>query len=337
MCYGLSVVAHAGLALACAVTPFKAPPAAPRGGAVVLQVSEGSAVSMPFMPPPPGASEHGDPERDAETPPVEAVLPDALPEPEAEMAQGPPTEPDDTPPNAPDPTEAAEPEPTQPVAAEPPPAEAVAEAPPVHEVSEPGEASAQLPVERDAWQPVSPAWARPDAAGEAGRSADAQAHSPETPPTRTTAGEPGEDGPPAASAALDPASAQADSAQETEPDLEDPPTEADTSPAPPAPAQDDAASRQVFGEDEVDQPIRFDELVRPTPSAISRRHNETGTVVVLIQVNADGELSEVRVLDDAGHPRLVEAALRALRRSSFLPAIRDGHPVTSTRRIEYRF
>lgn len=306
---------------------------------------------MPFMRPPPGVSDHGNPELDPEVEPAEVVLPEDLPEPDTDRAQGPPTEPEVDPQPDTAQAEAQEPGPQTPNA-ERPPSEAMADAPPELAPAEPLESAAQVPVEREAWGPISPPWTHPGAAGETWRSANAQSQATETPPARNA---------PAGEAPATPASLadNNDTSPETDhvSDAEGAPEESPAEPAPPAvsladaappaenedrpdapaPTQTDTEAQQVFGEDDVDQPIRFDEQVRPTPSAISRRRNETGTVVVLIRVDAEGELDDIRVLDDAGHPRLLDVALQALRQSTFTPATRDGEPVTSTRRVEYRF
>ena len=337
--------------MACAVTPFKSQSAAPQGGTVVLQISDGSRVSMPFMRPPPGVSEQGNPEIHAEAEPIDAVLPEDLPEPDTESAQGPHTEPEIDPQPDTAQAEAQEPGPQTPNA-ERPPSEAMTDAAPELAPAEPLESAAQVPVEREAWGPMSPPWTRPDAVAETERGAEAQPPFAGTPPTRNApAGQ--TPATPASLADSNETSPEADRVAHAEVEAEEshaerampavapveslPPAENEDRSDAPAPTQTDTEAQQVFGEDDVDQPIRFDEQVRPTPSAISRRRNETGTVVVLIRVDAEGELDEIRVLDDAGHPRLLDVALQALRQSTFTPATRGGEPVTSTRRVEYRF
>jgi protein TonB len=99
----------------------------------------------------------------------------------------------------------------------------------------------------------------------------------------------------------------------------------------------DAPASVVYDEDSVDQPITFDKKTRPKQSTVSKRRGESGTVRIRIEVDADGKLIRQEVLDDAGHPRLLKAAMSALDDSTFQPAEREGEPVRSTRVIEYRF
>ena len=109
-----------------------------------------------------------------------------------------------------------------------------------------------------------------------------------------------------------------------------PPIEADE------PVQENA-SAAVYDEQSVDQPIAFDKMARPKPSAVSRRLKEAGTVRIRIEVDAQGRLLGYEVLDATEHPRLLAAALSALEDSTFVAARRGDEAVRSTRVIEYRF
>lgn len=346
MCYGLSVCAHAALAWACAVTPVRVMPSDPGGAAVVMQVSSGTRVSMPLLKPRPGASEQGNPEAEVDDNLPNASRPDAI-------EQAPPDQ------GASDLSPPTEGKPTSQPDAPPPPVLADADPPPILEAAPPPGTQPQAmqdtpgsttqPVPADmleealAWTPASPRWEQPtrpaptpdervdarttattgDGVAEQpqAQDSDVPTQTPDAPATQVAEAMPTDHPPPPA---VDP--------PEPTPQPTDP---TDTEAAASAETDDDAG--RVFDESQVDTPIRFAKQVRPTASAISRRHNETGTVVVLIRVEPDGELAQVDVLDDAGHPRLAEAALRALYRSSFTPATRAGEPVSSTRRIEYRF
>jgi len=101
--------------------------------------------------------------------------------------------------------------------------------------------------------------------------------------------------------------------------------------------QADDPPAEVYDEDSVDRGITFGKKVRPEPPMVSKRRGESGNVRILIEVDANGELIRHEVLDDAGFPRLLEAALKALRDSTFEPATVGDRPVHSTRVIEYRF
>ncbi|XAM01190.1 TonB family protein [Phycisphaeraceae bacterium D3-23] len=379
MCYGLSVVAHTALAWACTLHDVPRAVEGDRRSPVVMQISSGSSVTMPFFQPPPGLSETGNPEliEDDELPGG------ALPEE--------PTPEDDTPPTPPD-AQAEEQAPTHAEAPAPELAEQDAEpdtAPPPSQAEGPDQpavtpnAQAQAdPVEPapspepEAHEavPPEPSEAQPFASTDHDDAPDAAAWIPRQSPAsanpsanhtaeqRTANTDPQDAGQPNApqtdTPATEPAQAETDDHAETDathdaddaPPVEraaqqpaDPPTpETDASPDTPAPREAEreatpSTTAAVYDETTVDEPIAFNEQVQPTAPAISRRQGETGVVIVRIEVDATGELVDFDVLDDAGHTRLRDAALRALRRSTFHPAARKGQPVASTRIIEYRF
>jgi TonB family protein len=54
-------------------------------------------------------------------------------------------------------------------------------------------------------------------------------------------------------------------------------------------------------------------------------------------VQADGRAGDVRVVETPGYPRLVDAAVRAVRQAAFRPAMRGGRPVASILRLRIRF
>ena len=70
-------------------------------------------------------------------------------------------------------------------------------------------------------------------------------------------------------------------------------------------------------------------ISRPAPTYPSdaMRNGETGTVVVRIEVGADGEPTAVRLATRSGSRSLDRAALQAAKRWRFRPAQRDGQPV----------
>ena len=78
-------------------------------------------------------------------------------------------------------------------------------------------------------------------------------------------------------------------------------------------------------------------LPAPVYPRESLRRREQGTVVVEVDVDADGSVSAVRVVDDCGFPRLAEAALAAVRKHAFRPATEGGRAVACRWRIPFRF
>jgi TonB family protein len=72
----------------------------------------------------------------------------------------------------------------------------------------------------------------------------------------------------------------------------------------------------------------------------ARRRGEAGTVIVELEIRADGSIGEIRVLRDPGYPMLREAALAAaekLRGHRFSPATLDGRPIEYPAPIRYEF
>ncbi|MBU8542311.1 energy transducer TonB [Roseomonas sp. ROY-5-3] len=69
----------------------------------------------------------------------------------------------------------------------------------------------------------------------------------------------------------------------------------------------------------------------------SRIRNEQGRVTLRVEIDAIGRVVDVRVLRSAGYPALDEAAMQAVRRWRFEPAMRDGVPVLSSTAIGITF
>jgi len=69
----------------------------------------------------------------------------------------------------------------------------------------------------------------------------------------------------------------------------------------------------------------------------SRRLGEEGLVLLEVEVLPGGEVGQVRVLQAPGYPRLVAAAIEAIRKATFKPALSDGLPIRSLVEIPIRF
>ncbi|MFN3167181.1 MAG: energy transducer TonB [Phycisphaeraceae bacterium] len=133
------------------------------------------------------------------------------------------------------------------------------------------------------------------------------------------------------------------SPQSAEPD---PPTTAAAESAKPTQTPKNASATEhdmpdpkakAYDEDSVDQRVEFKKKVVPKKSYKSEKFGDTGTIRILVEIDVDGTLVRHTVLEGEDQPRLLAAALKALRGSTFLPAEREGEPVRSTRMIEYRF
>src|SRR5439155_478046 len=74
-----------------------------------------------------------------------------------------------------------------------------------------------------------------------------------------------------------------------------------------------------------------------TPPAVAPEGgNQNATVVLLVTVAADGTVRDVGVAQSAG-PALDAAAIAAVVRWKFKPALRDGQPFEARVRIPFRF
>lgn len=89
------------------------------------------------------------------------------------------------------------------------------------------------------------------------------------------------------------------------------------------------------------QPVRVAAVVQasscrtPEYPAASRRQQETGAVSLSFLVDIDGRVLDSRIEASSGHPRLDEAARRALSLCTFTPGTLDGRPEQSWHRLRY--
>lgn len=123
-------------------------------------------------------------------------------------------------------------------------------------------------------------------------------------------------------------------------------TPAPRQPAPPvtAPAATPAATQAAPVKPEVPPPVeppRFDAdyLANPAPAypPISRRQGDQGTVLLDVAVSADGRADEVGIARSSGHPRLDEAARKAVLRWKFKPAQRGGIAIAARVKVPVQF
>ena len=71
------------------------------------------------------------------------------------------------------------------------------------------------------------------------------------------------------------------------------------------------------------------ELRRPSvqyPPA-SQNEGDEGTVTLLLAVQTDGSISDIRIARSSGYQRLDAAAIRSLRQAKFQPATCHGKPI----------
>jgi TonB family protein len=102
------------------------------------------------------------------------------------------------------------------------------------------------------------------------------------------------------------------------------------------PSSASVSETRYFKPSEVDQKARI--LTRPEPQYTeeARANLVTGTVVLRAVFSANGEVTNVRLV--SGLPDgLTERAVEAAFGIRFVPAIKDGRPVSQYIQIEYNF
>ena len=78
-------------------------------------------------------------------------------------------------------------------------------------------------------------------------------------------------------------------------------------------------------------------LTKPQYPRYCIRHEQEGDVVVSFLIGADGRPGEVKTVRSSTFRRLDAAAVDAVRRARFRPAVRMGVPVASRMRLTFRF
>ena len=80
----------------------------------------------------------------------------------------------------------------------------------------------------------------------------------------------------------------------------------------------------------------FRKQAQPVYPSQARRRGKEGTVLLRLSISERGELTQVEVLDDPGHG-FSEAAIEAVRNSSFTPAHHNGRPTAVRAILPIRF
>lgn len=115
-------------------------------------------------------------------------------------------------------------------------------------------------------------------------------------------------------------------------------------PAPPDAAQTARAAEpehsapngEYLDEDRLSHPPQFINRLSPEYPLFARKKGKTGVVVVEILIETDGSVSSAKAIKKAGWG-LDEAAMDAVRESTFEPGRAGGLPVRSRFVVEYRF
>ncbi len=97
-------------------------------------------------------------------------------------------------------------------------------------------------------------------------------------------------------------------------------------------AREEAAARRA-----ADREVEPIARVQPDYPPAAARVQEEGTVLVRVEVDANGTPTDVSVARRSGSRELDRAALKAVKQWRFRPAIRDGKPVASVAEVPVEF
>ncbi len=78
-------------------------------------------------------------------------------------------------------------------------------------------------------------------------------------------------------------------------------------------------------------------LPKPKYPLRSRRRGEEGLVLLEVEVLPNGIAGTIRVLKEPGYPRLIDAAIAAVRAATFDPAMRKGHHIRTVIKVPFQF
>lgn len=93
---------------------------------------------------------------------------------------------------------------------------------------------------------------------------------------------------------------------------------------------------KIFSGRDVTSKARVLEKPEPSYTAIARQNQVTGTVVLRALFSSSGQVTEIHVV--AGLPDgLSERAIAAAKQIRFVPATKDGHPVSMWMELQYNF
>lgn len=91
------------------------------------------------------------------------------------------------------------------------------------------------------------------------------------------------------------------------------------------------------GGDSLTATVRYQRRVAPKYPRADRIAGRTGTVILILEIDANGELTDVRIKQSSGSRSLDAAAIRAARASRYLPAHDGERAVPSRAEASYTF
>jgi TonB family protein len=87
----------------------------------------------------------------------------------------------------------------------------------------------------------------------------------------------------------------------------------------------------------IESPAAATSPCRPLYPRLSRRFGEEGVVVVSVEVDGTGRASDIHIVRSSGYDRLDRAAMAALEKACFTPAMHHGKPCASILTQTFRF
>jgi TonB family protein len=104
----------------------------------------------------------------------------------------------------------------------------------------------------------------------------------------------------------------------------------------PTPSPNSPAIEVVQKASEVTQKARVKKKPEPKYTKDAKKHNVEGTVVLRCVFRSTGEVTNISVI--RGLPDgLTDRAIEAAKKIKFIPAMKDGHPVSMWMQLEYNF
>jgi TonB family protein len=100
--------------------------------------------------------------------------------------------------------------------------------------------------------------------------------------------------------------------------------------------QDGSADNRVYDPKEVTTKARVLSKPEPPYTEEARSAQVSGTVILLVVFAADGSVQNILVVNSLSHG-LTENSVRAARQIKFIPATKDGRPVSMYAQLEYTF
>lgn len=99
---------------------------------------------------------------------------------------------------------------------------------------------------------------------------------------------------------------------------------------------DEPADTRVFSVKEVDQKARVLEKPVPLYTEEARKNLVSGTVVLKAVLSSSGQVTNIQVIRSLPNG-LTERAIEAAKKLKFVPAVKDGHPVSQHIELQYNF